>query len=188
MCFYELWSHLIIPLAYKEVASKGSSELSLLAFSSLIFWTISNVCLAYAAYYDSFILMVVGKAVQLLVLFTCLRFLYLWFSLTAARLNSRFILFDLDKLEMDEYVSMVYAIPVILYGLAIGAWSLSTGDDMWSSHSEMTLLFFMAAHYFMFMSLTGADIAYYLLLLFICTVFVKLFFFVFCFKFTYFWE
>lgn len=70
-------------------------------------------------------------------------------------MHSRFIFFDLDKLEMDEYVTMVYMVPVVIYGLAVGLWTMGTGDDMWITHSEMTLVYLMATHYFMFMSLTG---------------------------------
>ena len=129
--------------------------MSLLVFCALFLWTSSTAFLAYSAYYDSLILAMVGKFLQTFVLLIGIWLLYLWFSVTAARINSRFIFSDLDKLETDEYVTMAYLSPLVMNGLCNGGWNLLTGDDMWSTHSEMTLLYFMAVHYFLFMSLTG---------------------------------
>ena len=70
-------------------------------------------------------------------------------------MHNRFSFSDLDKLGMDEYLTVVYLVPLILYGLAVAAWNAATGHDMWRAYSETTLLFYMAAHYLMFMSLTG---------------------------------
>ena len=142
------------PLVHKEVASKQSFSLSCSIFLASVLWTIATVFLVYSAYYNSSMLATVAKYLQYVVLLAGIWFLYLWFTLTS-QMHSRFIFFDLDKLEMDEYVTMVYMVPVVIYALAVGLWTMGTGDDMWITHSEMTLVYLMATHYFMFMSLTG---------------------------------
>ena len=142
---------------YPELSSKLDKTFDFYLFSSLIFWLVSNILVAFTVYFNSSIIGILSVVFQLGLLVPLFYCLFRWMKMIAAKQHAPFIRFD--RLTTDEYAAFSYVAPILLSTIAVLLYGLSSGELSWQSRSERGLLVHIAVIYTVHMTLIRKKIS-----------------------------
>jgi len=121
----------------------------------VICWLASNTFLAYAVYFESSIISIVGVVFQIIVVLVIAYGCYFWARIVAVKQDSSF--FRFNGLTTDEYASLSYVLPAFIATVGRVVFAVSFSDSSWQRRSETGLLVDFAFTYALHMTLISSS-------------------------------
>ena len=127
----------------------------------MILWQSSNVLSVFSFLHDNSMAASAAVIIQISITVIIIIFLFHWYGTIAMKQNSSFVHFD--KLDVHEYVTVSYLIPILLQGFVLFAWSIFTNDLTWKTHTESTLIVHWATNFLLSLAIISKISVSYLL-------------------------
>ena len=108
-------------------------------------WEVSNLLTAYSVYFNNRSILIASNIIQSSAMVFLIYFLQHWFVVIERRQKDRRL--KNRPIKMEEYIALAYVSALLISGLLVAAWNTLTGDHLWQTRAEISLLFYMILHY-----------------------------------------